>query len=47
MGFYMLENDNRKKEFVGLRMESEKLIELKNEAQQLGIDLSTLIRRKL
>ena len=39
---------NRKKtEFLAFRLEFDKLSRLKEEASQLGIDLSSLIRNKL
>ncbi len=37
----------KKTEFLAFRLESNKLIQLKEEASQLGLDLSELIRRKL
>lgn len=44
---FLESQDNRKKEFIGFRLQADKFMRLKNEAQQLGIDLSELIRKKL
>lgn len=46
MGFYFGEQDNRKKEFVAVRMESQLFRALKTEANQKGVDLSEIIREK-
>ena len=39
--------DRKKTEFLAFRLEADKLLQLKKEASQLGIDLSSLIRNKL
>lgn len=39
--------EDKKKEFVAFRIQSDKLFQLKCKAQELGLDLSELIRRKL
>ncbi len=37
----------KKTKFLAFRLEEDKFNRLNNEAQQLGVDLSTLIRNKL
>lgn len=44
---YFGSQDQKKKEFVAFRIESNKLIELKNKAQELRMDLSEFIRKRL
>ena len=44
MSFYFGEQDNRKKEFVAVRMESQLFRALKTEANNRGVDLSCCIR---
>ena len=39
--------DRKKTEFLAFRLETDKLLQLKQEALQLGINLSSLIRNKL
>lgn len=51
MTFYMkgfeAKIDERKNSFVAFRIQTNKLLQLKNQAQESGIDLSELIRKKL
>ncbi|MEK6942502.1 MAG: hypothetical protein AABX00_00370 [Nanoarchaeota archaeon] len=47
-GFEKKSNHIQKKtEFLAFRLEADRLLQLKHEALQLGIDLSSLIRKKL
>lgn len=44
MTFYLLEQDDRKREFVAVRMESQLFTALRQEADRRGEDLSQTIR---